>query len=94
VLLERALARLKQEFDSGERQGQFQAVADFFRPGEPPAYREVAARHGLTLPGLKSLLHRSRVRFRELLEQEAADTLTEVGEAATEVNDVLRILAA
>ncbi len=89
ILMERAMNKLKAEFESGQRRAPFEAVADFFRVGEPPSYKEVADRHGLTIPQLKSLLHRTRVRFRELVEQEATDTLAEPEQAGLEVRELL-----
>jgi RNA polymerase sigma-70 factor (ECF subfamily) len=89
ILMERALEKLRIEFESGQRRAPFSAVAEFFRPGDAPSYQEVAARHGMTIPQLKSLLHRSRTRFRELVEQEAADTVAEPGHTSIELGELL-----
>jgi RNA polymerase sigma-70 factor (ECF subfamily) len=89
VLMERALEKLRAEFETGRRHAPFEAVADFFRVGEAPSYKQIAERYGMTIPQLKSLLHRTRVRFRELVEQEATDTLAEPGEARFEVRELL-----
>jgi RNA polymerase sigma-70 factor (ECF subfamily) len=94
TLMERAMEKLRGEFESGQRRAPFLAVADFFQLGEAPSYKQVAARHGMTIPQLKSLLHRSRVRFRELIEQEAADTVVEPGHAAVEVRELLDLVSA
>ncbi len=94
VLMERALERLRREFDSGQRKAPFEAVADFFRAGEVPSYKEIATRHGMTLPQLKSLLHRTRLRFRELMAEEAADIVAGQEDAAVEVTELLGRLRA
>jgi RNA polymerase sigma-70 factor (ECF subfamily) len=47
----------------------------------------------MTIPQVKSLLHRSRVRFRELAREEALDTVAEAGEAADEVQELMEHLA-
>jgi RNA polymerase sigma factor (sigma-70 family) len=94
ILMERALGKLEAEFRSGQRRAPFEAVADFFRPGETPSYKEVAELHGMTVPQLKSLLHRTRARFRELVEREAVDTVAEPEHAALEVRELLAQLSA
>ncbi|WP_394825877.1 RNA polymerase sigma factor [Pendulispora albinea] len=93
TLMERAMKKLEAEFQSGQRRAPFEAVADFFRGGETPSYKDVAARHGMTIPQLKSLLHRARLRYRELVEQEAVDTVEEPGNGAFEVRELLGYLA-
>jgi RNA polymerase sigma-70 factor (ECF subfamily) len=91
-VMERALERLKAEFDSGERKGPFALVLQFFRPGEPPSYQEAAAAHGMSLPQLKAFLHRARVRYRELVRLEVADTVGGPEEAEAELAELLRVL--
>jgi RNA polymerase sigma factor (sigma-70 family) len=88
VLVERALHKLEAEYRSGQRRAPFEAVADFFRLDEPPSYKEVAGRHGMTIPQLKSLLHRTRLRFRELVEEEAAHTVAEQAHVGVEVREL------
>jgi len=75
AVMERALARLKAEFESGERRGPFELVLAFFGGAAAPSYKEAAARHHLTVPALKAFLHRARTRFRELVREEVADTM-------------------
>lgn len=92
-VMERALARLKAEFDSGTRSGPFSLVEQFFRPGaQPPGYREAAAAHGMSLPQLKTFLHRARVRYRELVREEVADTVGGPEEVEAELAELLRVL--
>jgi len=89
VLMARAMDKLRAEFETGRRHAPFEAVADFFRVGEAPSYKQISERYGMTIPQLKSLLHRTRVRFRELVEQEATDTLAEPDQATFEVRELL-----
>ena len=93
ILMERAMEKLRAEFESGQRRAPFDAVADFFKLSDAPSYKDVAAKHSMTIPQLKSLLHRSRTRFRELIEQEAADTVAEPGHAGAEVRELMEHLA-
>lgn len=91
-VMERALERLEAEFSSGARKGPFALVLQFFRPGEPPSYREAAQAHGMSLPQLKTFLHRARVRYRELVREEVADTVLAPEEAEAELTELLRVL--
>ena len=64
---ELTLRALRQEFASGDGPKRF-AVLGHFLPGslETPTYDEAAAQLGLSLPALKSELHRLRHRFPNL----------------------------
>ena len=93
TLLERALARLKTEFESGERKGPFEVVARYFGTEEPPPYKETAAKHKMTVPGLKAFLHRARLRFRELVKEEIAETVGDPAQAEEELRELLKGLA-
>ncbi|MDX2009194.1 MAG: sigma-70 family RNA polymerase sigma factor [Myxococcaceae bacterium] len=89
AVMERALETLAQEFARGERSGPFEVVKLFFGAATPPSYRDVAARHQMSVPQLKSFLHRSRERFRQLVEAEVGETVLHESERAAEVRDVL-----
>lgn len=93
AVMDRALKRLEAEYRSGARAGPWEVVEQFFRPGEPPAYRDVADANGMSLSQLKSFLHRARTRFRELLRVEVLDTVEEGGDADAEVAELLRVLS-
>lgn len=92
TVLQRALSILKQEFAQGERSGSFELLEGFFSTEEPPSYRELAERHAMTIPQLKSFLHRARGRLRELVRQEVAATLDSPDQAGSELADLLRAL--
>ena len=91
-VMARALDELHREFDSGARRGPFEVVVRFFQSDETPSYAAVAAEHGMTIPQLKAFLHRARVRFRELVRQAVADTVSDPGEVEAEIADLLRAL--
>jgi RNA polymerase sigma-70 factor (ECF subfamily) len=88
TVMERALDALAQEFARGERAGPFEVVTLFFGAGTPPSYREVAAQHRMSVPQLKSFLHRARERFRELVEAEVGETVTPEADRAAELRAV------
>ena len=89
TVMERALDALAKEFERGERVGPFEVVTLFFGAAAPPSYREVASRHGMSVPQLKSFLHRARERFRELVEAEVGETVLHDTDRAAEVRAVL-----
>jgi RNA polymerase sigma-70 factor (ECF subfamily) len=94
ALFEGALAELEGELASGARRGPVAVVRQLFRMGEAPAYDALAAEHGMSVPQLKSFVHRARGRFRELLLARVADTVQTPAEAEAELGDLLKALAA
>ncbi len=94
TVMNRALEQLKNEFESGERSGPFEVVALFFggASGPTPSYREVAARHGMSLPQLKAFLHRARTRYRELVRAAVVDTVDDQAEADAEWAGLAKVL--
>ena len=75
-VMARAMAALRAEYADGTRGGDFGLVERAFG-GTLPAYRELAAEAGMSVPQLKSFLHRARGRFRELLTREVRETVGE-----------------
>lgn len=88
-LMERALSRLGEEYRSGARSGPFELVLAFFGAGEPPPYKDAAARHGMSVPQLKSFLHRARQRFTQLVQEEVGETVAGGDEAQAELSHVI-----
>lgn len=90
--MERALGRLRADFEGGARDGPFNLVRRFFDlAGEPPSYEQAARESGMSVPKLKAFLHRSRVRFRELVEDEVRDTL-DGADPDAELDELIRAL--
>ncbi len=90
-VFDRALVALEKEWAT--RAGSFAVIRQFFSPAqEPPGYREAAEQHGLSIPQLKSLLHRARLRFRELVEDEVRETVGDGADLETEVTSLLEAL--
>jgi len=89
VILENALQAVQGEFEKDSRTKQFEILRDFL-PGAlaPPSYDEAAAKLGLSLPALKSELHRLRQRFKLLVRQEVANTVS----APHEIDDEMAYL--
>ena len=89
-----ALNELEREYTSGARRGPFEVVRELFQFGAAPPYAELAVRHDMSVPQLKAFVHRARLRFRELLRQRVADTLTDERDADDELSALLGALAA
>jgi RNA polymerase sigma-70 factor (ECF subfamily) len=89
-----ALAELESEYVSGVRRGPFEVVRELFQFAAAPPYAELAARHGMSVPQLKAFVHRARVRFRELLKNRVADTLSDPADADAELLALFEMMAA
>jgi RNA polymerase sigma factor (sigma-70 family) len=93
AVMERAIQRLKGEYEEGKRRGRLETVLRFFGFGEVQSYEEAAEASGMNVPQFKASLHRARARFREILLEEVGATLGDGGDAATELVDLRRLLA-
>lgn len=92
-VMRRSLERLEKEWSDEKRAGPFALVQQFFGADAPPAYKDAAAAHGLSVPQLKSLLHRARGRFRALLREEVADTVGDASQVDAEVQALFEVLS-
>lgn len=86
IILDRVTLRLRQEYAAAGREEAF-AQLQSFQPGEQPEipYEEAARRMGVSLPAVKSAIHRMRRRHGELLRQEIAQTVANPAEIDEEV---------
>jgi len=92
TVLERALARLGQEWTGSERARRFEMLRGHL-VGEPAAaYRELGSALDMTEDAVKVMVHRLRRRFGELLRAEIADTVREPGEVNDEIRYLLGVL--
>lgn len=92
TLLARVLERLAGECAT-RADVRFEVLRPFLAAGdEPPALAEAATRLGLTLPAFKSLLHRFRQRYRELLLDEVGQTVGTRSDVAEELRGLLQVL--
>jgi RNA polymerase sigma factor (sigma-70 family) len=97
-VMERALGRLRDEYEAGRRQGPARVFLRFFSFDAAPSHAEAAAEVGLTPSQFKAALHRARRRFRELLREEVSATLGEAAAEADgadrEIGELMRALTA
>jgi len=92
TLLENVLAKLKAEQISAGRLAIFTELQPVLTSRGTP-YADLAKRLGLTESAIKVAVHRLRQRYRELLEQEIANTVSSPAEIEEERRYLLRILS-
>jgi DNA-directed RNA polymerase specialized sigma24 family protein len=92
-LMERALGRLRGEYEDGTRKGRADVVVRFFGLDAAPTYAEAAAECGMTVPQFKAALHRARARFREILREEVSATVDDDADGEREIGDLVRALS-
>jgi DNA-directed RNA polymerase specialized sigma24 family protein len=93
TILENSLRLMRDELESSGTGEKF-AVLRQFLPGSvnPPSYETAAAQLGLSLPALKSELHRLRQRFKAVVRQEVANTVSAPHEIDQEMNHLQQVL--
>ena len=92
TLLARVLDRLAAECAT-RANVRFEILKPFLAAGdEPPALADAAVQLGLTLAAFKSLLHRFRRRYRELLLDEVGQTVGTHSDVAEELRGLLQAL--
>jgi DNA-directed RNA polymerase specialized sigma24 family protein len=92
-ILERALERVRAEFDGADERRSFEVLRSFLPTRHQGlAYEDAAARLGITLAALKSEVHRLRKRFRALVREEVALTVSAPHEIEEEMQHLQRVL--
>jgi len=90
-LIDRALASLRDEFQTTGRADEFAALKEFLVAGRGEiSYRDVAERLQLSEGAARVAVHRLRKRFRDLFRAAIAQTV----EGEDEVEDEMRFLMA
>jgi DNA-directed RNA polymerase specialized sigma24 family protein len=94
TVLERVLAGLRGEFERAGQVDRFDACKPWLLgEKEDRSYAAVAEQLGLGEPGVRSIVHRMRRRFRELTRAEIAQTVTTPQEVDEEIQALFRALA-
>jgi RNA polymerase sigma factor (sigma-70 family) len=77
TLLERTMTQLRQEYAASGRAQLFESLSGCLaRDKLAPPYAEIADHLKLTEPAVKMAVHRLRVRYREILQHEIAQTVS------------------
>jgi RNA polymerase sigma-70 factor (ECF subfamily) len=92
ALLERVLARLKQDYDSTGRTQVYSQLQQFLwgRQAEM-SYSEMGDRLGINEGAVKVAVHRLRQRFRDLLREEVANTVETPDQVEEELRHLLGV---
>jgi RNA polymerase sigma factor (sigma-70 family) len=93
TLLEQVLARLESEYQSAGNAELFECLKEFLsdEPGHP-SQAEVAAELGMTENAVKQAFHRLRQRYRQLLQDEIAQTVAVPGDVEDELRHFIAVL--
>jgi len=95
TLLEQALTRLRQEFTDAGKQQLFQTLkATLTGDGSLEPYGQIATQLGMSEPAVKVAVHRLRQRYKELLRDEIAQTVTSADEIDDELRDLFNAVRA
>jgi RNA polymerase sigma-70 factor (ECF subfamily) len=94
TVLDRTVARLKDEFSSIEKLELFDHLKSCLtrQPGSL-RYRDIAVKLGMTEGAVKVAVHRLRGRYRELLRNEIAQTVTTEDQIDEEIRELFSVLS-
>lgn len=92
TLIEQVLARLRREFEEAGKGKLFEELKTALT-GEKVAYAEVARRLGLNEGAVRVAVHRLRLRYRDLIRAEIAETVASEDEIEAEVQHLFAALA-
>ncbi len=93
ALLQRVLARLKQEYQAAGKADLFEhAKTSLMAPGDAVPHVEAAAALGLGADALRVAVHRLRKRYREMLKEEIAQTLSDAADVQEELRSLQEAL--
>jgi len=93
-MLEHAMAKLRAEFTSAGRAKQFEALAPFLnRESMGTRYEALAVQMGVSAGALRTLVHRMRRRYRELVRAEIAETVASPEDIDEEIRFLMSVLS-
>ena len=88
-----ANTRLRRAYEADGQGDRFAVLKVYLAGGEKPdAYSESAARLGLTIPAVKSAIHKLRKRYGEAVRAEIAETVSRPEDIEVELNHLLDAL--
>lgn len=93
TLLDRVVARLREEWDGRERAQRFEDLKIFLLDAKgAESFEEAARRLSTTVPTVKSAVQKLRRRYRELFEEEIASTVARPEDIEDEIRSLFRAL--
>jgi RNA polymerase sigma factor (sigma-70 family) len=94
TIVERALQRLREECESRGRRRLFELISGYLTADRADiSYASISQKIGVTEAEVKRLLHRMRLRYRELLRHEVAQTIENAGDVDEEIRYLCLALA-
>jgi len=94
TLLQTVLRRLQDEFVTGGRADLFDALqTHLWGDADSTSYPLLAERFAMTVANVKTTAHRLRARYRELLREEIARTVSHPGEIDDEIRHLMRVVS-
>jgi len=91
ALLERSMARLADEFAAADKSRVFELLKQYLEGDRAMPYAEAAGQLGISEVTARVAVHRMRGRFRDLIQEEVAQTLAD-GSDARAIDEELRFL--
>jgi RNA polymerase sigma-70 factor (ECF subfamily) len=93
-VLKQAMARLKAEYGTANKIELFNYLKTYLTAGQDSIpYRDAADRLNMTEGAVRVAVHRLRQRYRELVRQEIAQTVTSPDQVDEEINELFAALA-
>lgn len=93
ALLERALARMRREYESTHEVGRFELLRPYLDDAGAPSYAELATSLHQTESAAKSTIYRFRGQFRRIMLQEVDETLGRNGDSEGELRYLLGLFS-
>jgi len=94
ALLDRVMRRLRAEHQEGNRAGLFEQLQpQLWGEGRAIPYEELSGRLGMSSVRLRVAAHRMRKRYREILNEEIAQTVSRPEEIEDEIRYLLKVLS-
>ena len=92
TLLERVMARLREEFSGAGKSELFDVIKGTLT-GDAPSHAEIASRLDTTEGAVKVAVHRLRERYRAAIREEIAETVAGAAEIEEELRHLLAVLS-
>ncbi|MHC1769230.1 MAG: RNA polymerase sigma factor [Verrucomicrobiia bacterium] len=94
TLLDRARSRLREEYLAVGKSHLYFALKNFPLAGKSErSFQQAATDLEMTVPGLKSAVHRLRARYRELVREEVAHTVADPAELNEEARHLIAVIS-
>lgn len=97
TVLGETMTRLREGYIAAGKESTFEALESFLDPNSAlalPSYEDVAKRLGLSVSGVKTIVHRMRKRYRSILREEVGRTVSDPANIDEEIRALCEALRA